>query len=224
MCRQCAGRIGVPTTTRMLAALRSSPVNPRGAALGRVTIDVFRSGSGTRGLARRGGVDKKDKDGISAILEASARGELQELSRVTVAQLRAILRTLGMPTSGARAVLLQRITSISDASLRDACEAAAPVDATTATATVATEVPAVAPLKAGGRTRQTGRGGKGRSAGEVGARTGTESAAQTGGDERLRKEHDLLTGAALGEREKGVAAANDAFYDAYEAADLPGLC
>lgn len=224
MRRQCAGRIGVPTTTRMLAALRSSPVNPRGAALGRVTIDVFRSGSGTRGLARRGGVDKKDKDGISAILEASARGELQELSRVTVAQLRAILRTLGMPTSGARAVLLQRITSISDASLRDACEAAAPVDATTATATVATEVPAVAPLKAGGRTRQTGRGGKGRSVGEEGARTGTELAAQTGGDERLRKEHDLLTGAALGEREKGVAAANDAFYDAYEAADLPGLC
>jgi hypothetical protein len=169
-------------------------------------------------------VDKKDKDGISAILEASARGELQELSRVTVAQLRAILRTLGMPTSGARAVLLQRITSISDASLRDACEAAAPVDATTATATVATEVPAVAPLKAGGRTRQTGRGGKGRSVGEEGARIGTELAAQTGGDERLRKEHDLLTGAALGEREKGVAAANDAFYDAYEAADLPGLC
>ena len=224
MRRQCAGRIGVPTTTRMLAALRSSPVNPRGAALGRVTIDVFRSGSGTRGLARRGGVDKKDKDGISAILEASARGELQELSRVTVAQLRAILRTLGMPTSGARAVLLQRITSISDASLRDACEAAAPVDATTATATLATEVPAVATLKAGGRTRQTGRGGKGRSVGEEGARTGTELAAQTGGDERLRKEHDLLTGAALGEREKGVAAANDAFYDAYEAADLPGLC
>ena len=191
MRRRCAGRIGVPTTTRMLAALRSAPVKPRGAALGRVAIDVFRSGSGIRGLARRGGVDKKDKDGISAILEASARGELQDVSRVTVAQLRAILRTLGMPTSGARAVLLQRITSISDAALRDACDAAA-------------------------ASRQTGRGGKGRPAGEVGAGTGAESAALAGGDGSLR--------AALGEREKGVAAANDAFYDAYEAADLPGLC
>lgn len=78
-------------------------------------------------------------------------------------------------------------------------------------------------MKAGGRTRQTGRRGKGRAAGEVGE-TGTERAAQTGGDGNLREEHDLLTGAALGEREKGVAAANDAFYDAYEAADLPGLC
>ena len=43
-----------------------------------------------------------------------------------------------------------------------------------------------------------------------------------GGAERAVPK-DLLTGAALGERERQVSQANDAFYDAYEKADLQGM-
>ena len=71
-----------------------------------------------RGLSSGRRADDAD---VAAILEAASRGEFRDLSRVTAARLRGLLRILGQKTSGNKPQLVARISQMSDATLREAC-------------------------------------------------------------------------------------------------------
>ena len=71
-----------------------------------------------RGLSSGRRADDAD---VAAILEAASRGEFRDLSRVTAARLRGLLRILGQKTSGNKPQLIARISQMSDATLREAC-------------------------------------------------------------------------------------------------------
>ena len=58
---------------------------------------------------------------VVAVLEAAARGELQDLSRLSVASMRGLLRMLGQKTSGNKPQLVQRMSQIPGPALREAC-------------------------------------------------------------------------------------------------------
>jgi len=168
-----------------VVAAAGGPAPLRGA----LSMALFtRGGFGfPRGLA--GGAKKGAGSELDAIFQAASAGGLQDINQVKVVQLRAILRALGMPTSGTRSVLLKRMMELPDSELQEACAKAAAGGEGSATFPPATSEPAAASgqpargmpprLYLDGRARGRGRG---RSA-EV------DSVAESGGPGKISQKH-----------------------------------
>jgi len=205
-----------PVDRKMQAAARFLARAARPSAVPAVRVGVWHCAPGARGLAGRGGGAKKGDDGgLDAILEAASRGELNDISKVTVVHLRAILRTLGMPTSGTRPQLLKRIFELSDAALEDSCARAAAVDGGAAAPAPASKQPSGGkPAPAAGdeavqtaeavRPAQAARRVGRRAASVEGRGRGRRRSAEVDSKAEPALPKDLLTGAELRERDREV--------------------
>ena len=169
-----------------VVAAAGGPAPLRGA----LSMALFTRGGfgGLRGLAggaKKGGGNELDVKGagseLDAIFEAASRGELQDINRVKVVQLRAILRTLGMPTSGTRPVLLKRMMGLPDSELQEACaKAAAGGEGSATPPPAASEPTAASGQPAGGKPARLYVDGRARGRGR-GRSAEVDSVAESGG-------------------------------------------